>query len=102
MATRKTTTSKRSSKAAVGGRRTRKAAAPNSSGLAASDLALPSSKELEREARKREVQWRTESDLRTLREAEQIRADPGRLRNVTRMARAEAKALQKIQNQVSR
>ena len=37
-----------------------------------------------------------ESDLRTLREAEQIRADQKRLRNATQLAAAEVSALQAI------
>lgn len=102
MATLKTTTSKRSGKATAAGRRTRKAAVAISSAVTTPELALPSSKELEREARKREAQWRAESDLRTLWEAEAIRADRARLRNVTRIAQAEAKALQRIQSQTSR
>lgn len=61
------------------------------------DLAVPSPQKLEREARRREAQWQAESDLRTLREAEQIRADRRRLRNVSRMAAAEMQALQAIQ-----
>jgi hypothetical protein len=45
------------------------------------------------------ARWRTESDLRTLREAEQSRADRRRLRSATQMAAAEMGALQAVQQQ---
>ncbi len=49
-----------------------------------------------REDREREKKWRTESDLRTLREADSIRCDGSRMRDVKAMARKEAEALRKI------
>jgi hypothetical protein len=63
----------------------------------ASGLALPTPERLSREARAQEARWRAESDLRTLREAEQIRADRRRLRSATQMAAAEMRALQAVQ-----
>jgi|GEM_PF-1744424 len=55
---------------------------------------------MSRQARTQEARWRAESDLRTLREAEQIRVDRQRLRNATRMADAELKALQAVRRRV--
>jgi hypothetical protein len=43
-----------------------------------------------------EARWRAESDLRTLRQAEEIRRDPSRLRMASRKAAEEMKALQAI------
>jgi hypothetical protein len=43
-----------------------------------------------------EARWRTESDLRTLRHAEEIRRDPARLKRATTMAVEEMKALQAV------
>lgn len=48
------------------------------------------------EDRAREKKWRTESDLRTLREAEEIRCDRSRMRDAKAMATKEAAALRKI------
>lgn len=62
----------------------------------ASKLAVPSPAQLSRESRAQEARWRAESDLRVLREAEQISADRKRLRKATEMAAAEVKALQAI------
>ena len=59
-------------------------------------LVVPSAEQLSRESRAQEARWRAESDLRTLREAEQIRADQKRLRNATQLAAAEVSALQAI------
>ena len=59
-------------------------------------LVVPSAEQLSRESRAQEARWRAESDLRTLREAEQIRADQRRLRNATQLAAAEVSALQAI------
>ncbi|MCS5691302.1 hypothetical protein NZK33_04785 [Cyanobium sp. FGCU-6] len=44
-----------------------------------------------------EARWRAESDLRTLRQAEEIRRDPGRLKRAATMAAEEMKALQAVQ-----
>lgn len=43
-----------------------------------------------------ERRWRAESDLRTLKDAEQIRSDPGRHADAKRMAKSEVKALQRV------
>jgi len=59
-------------------------------------LVVPSAEQLSRESRAQEARWRVESDLRTLREAEKIRADKKRLRNATQLAAAEVSALQAI------
>jgi hypothetical protein len=59
-------------------------------------MVVPSAEQLSRESRAQEARWRAESDLRTLREAEQIRADQNRLRNATQLAAAEVSALQAI------
>ncbi|WP_216915392.1 MULTISPECIES: hypothetical protein [unclassified Synechococcus] len=61
---------------------------------------MPTASMLSRQARAQEARWRAESDLRTLREAEQIRADRQRLGNATRMAKAELKALEAITRRV--
>ncbi|MFN4866960.1 MAG: hypothetical protein ACK5GZ_11670 [Cyanobium sp.] len=43
-----------------------------------------------------EARWRAENDLRTLRQAEEIRRDPGRLKRAATMAAEEMKALQAV------
>jgi hypothetical protein len=43
-----------------------------------------------------DARWRAESDLRTLRQAEEIRRDPGRLKRAATMAAEEMKALQAV------
>lgn len=48
------------------------------------------------ENQKREVRYRAESDLRTLREAEQVRSDPARVRMAKVIAKEEMKALAKV------
>ena len=63
---------------------------------ALSGLVVPSAEQLSREARAQEARWRAESYLRTMREAEQIRAEQRRLRNATQLAAAEVTALQAI------
>lgn len=95
MATRKATGG-RGKRAATTGRK-RQARTSSAGAVAQPDLAVPSPQKLERDTRRREAQWQAESDLRTLREAELIRADRRRLRNVSRMAEAELQALQAIQ-----
>jgi hypothetical protein len=45
-----------------------------------------------------ETRWRAESDLRTLRQAEEIRRDPGRLKRAATMAAEEMKALQAVRS----
>ena len=92
MATRKATSSRRASQRNASTGRSKEAATPA--------LAVPTASRLSREAREQEARWRAESDLRTLREAEQIRADRQRLGNATRMAKAELKALEAITRRV--
>lgn len=48
------------------------------------------------EDRAREKKWRTESDMRTLREAEGIRCDKSRMRSAKAAAAKEVAALKKI------
>ena len=48
------------------------------------------------EQRKQEQRWRAESDLRTLREAEQVRSDPARVRLAKQVAQEEMRALQRV------
>ena len=43
-----------------------------------------------------EARWRAESDLRTLRQAEEIRRDPSRLKRAATMAAEEMKALRAV------
>jgi hypothetical protein len=43
-----------------------------------------------------EARWRAESDLRTLRQAEEIRRDPARLKRAATMAAEEMKALRAV------
>ena len=88
MASRRATSSRRASQ--------RKAATSKGKAAATPALPVPTADALSRQARKQEAQWRAEADLRTLREAEQIRADQARLRNATQMANAELKALEAI------
>jgi len=40
--------------------------------------------------------WRAESDVRTLKEAEQIRSDRSRFNDAKRMAKSEVKALTRV------
>ena len=51
---------------------------------------------LRKKMQEEEAKWRAESDLRTLQEAEQIRADRNRLGNAKRVADAQLKALDSI------
>ncbi len=74
----------------------RKAVKGKNKAVAGPELAVPTAEKLSREARAQEARWKAEADLRTLREAEQIRTDRQRLRNATRMAAAEMKALEAI------
>ncbi len=86
--TRKTATGRTSSKP----RHTKRgssapAAAPQLPGISAAER---------RKLAQEEARWRAESDLRTLRQAEEIRRDPGRLRRAATMAAEEMKALQAV------
>ena len=86
--TRKTGTGKTSSKPRRTSRgRSASAAAPPLPGISAAER-----RKLDQE----EARWRAESDLRTLRQAEEIRRDPGRLKRAATMAAEEMKALQAV------
>jgi hypothetical protein len=62
-------------------------AAPQLSGISAAER---------RKLAQEEARWRAESDLRTLRQAEEIRQDPARLKRAATMAAEEMKALQAV------
>lgn len=47
-------------------------------------------------AEKREAEWKAESDHRTLTDAEEIRADAGRMNGVVAHHRKKARALQRV------
>jgi hypothetical protein len=64
-----------------------KAAAPQLSGVSAAER---------RSQAQEEARWRAESDLRTLRQAEEIRRDPSRLKRRVIIAAEEMKALQAV------
>lgn len=63
------------------------AAAPPLPGISAAER---------RKLAREEARWRAESDLRTLRQAEEIRRDPSRLKRAATMAVEEMKALQAV------
>ena len=87
--TRKTGTGKTSSKPrhSSRGSSTAAPAAPQLPGISAAER---------RKLAQEEARWRAESDLRTLRQAEEIRRDPGRLKRAATMAAEEMKALQAV------
>jgi hypothetical protein len=87
--TRKTGTGKTSSKPrrSSRGSSATAAAAPQLPGISAAER---------RKLAQEEARWRAESDLRTLRQAEEIRRDPGRLKRAATMAAEEMKALQAV------
>ena len=64
-----------------------KAAAPPLPGISAAER---------RSQAQEEARWRAESDLRTLRQAEEIRRDPNRLKRAATMAAEEMRALQAV------
>jgi len=68
-------------------RSTASAAAPQMPGVSAAER---------RKLAQEESRWRAESDLRTLRQAEEIRRDPARLKRAATMADEEMKALQAV------
>ncbi len=65
-----------------------------------SDLAVPSNAAMERKLRAEQARWQAEEDLRTLRRAEEIRQQPQRLKQASKLADQEVRALQMIQRQV--
>ena len=87
--TSKTGTSKSST------RKQRRTSRRSSAAVAAPQLPGISAAERRRLAQE-EARWRAESDLRTLRQAEEIRRDPGRLKRAASMAAEEMKALQAV------
>jgi hypothetical protein len=87
--TRKTGTGKSST------RRPRRHAGRNASAGATTKLPGISTAE-RRKLVQEEARWRAESDLRTLRQAEEIRRDPARLKRAATMAADEMKALKAV------
>ena len=51
---------------------------------------------------KENERWQAESDLRTLRQAEEIKSDGGRLRSARVVAKEELKALQKVEGSIAK
>jgi hypothetical protein len=79
--------------------RKRTPARRRSTSKAAPDVALAAPRITAAERRRmaqEEARWRAESDLRTLRQAEEIRRDAARLQRAARVAAEEMKALQAI------
>ena len=86
--TRKTGTGKTSSKPRHSSRgSSATAAAPQLPGISVAER---------RKLAQEEARWRAESDLRTLRQAEEIRRDPSRLKQAATMAAEEMKALKAV------
>jgi hypothetical protein len=87
--TRKTGTGKSSTRKPrrTSRRSTASAAAPQMPGVSAAERC---------KLAQEEARWRAESDLRTLRQAEEIRQDPARLKRAATMAAEEMKALQAV------
>lgn len=54
-------------------------------------------KEIEGQDDEQEKKWRIEGDVRTLKEAEMIKADPARMKDAMAMMNDEMKALMKVQ-----
>ncbi|MCP9826106.1 hypothetical protein [Synechococcus sp. EJ6-Ellesmere] len=65
-----------------------------------SDLAVPSNGAMDRKLRAEQARWQAEEDLRTLRRAEEIRQQPQRLKQASKLADQEVRALQAIQRKV--
>jgi hypothetical protein len=65
-----------------------------------SDLAVPSNAAMDRKLRAEQAKWQAEEDLRTLRRAEEIRQQPQRLKQASKLADQEVRALQTIQRKV--
>lgn len=65
-------------------------------GLVREVACAPSPMKATRQQIVQEQRWRAESDLRTLREAEHIRTDPGRVRMARTLASEEVRALSKV------
>ena len=59
-------------------------------------LDMPPPMKMSTSQRAQENRYRAESDLRTLREAEQVKSDPARVRMAKIIAKEEIKALSKV------
>ncbi len=68
--------------------------------VSGSEVALPSAAALTRAQRAEQARWQAEEDLRTLRRAEEIRQQSKRLKQASRLADQEVRALQAIQRKV--
>jgi len=92
MATRKSSTTRKGTAAS------RKRKSSNSSSTRA-DAPMPGITAAERrKLAQQEAKWRAESDLRTLREAEEIRRDQARLQRAAKVATEEMQALQAVRS----
>jgi len=90
MATRKSSTTRKATAAS----RKRK-----SSNSTRADAPIPGITAAERrKMAQQEAKWRAESDLRTLREAEEIRRDQARLQRAAKVASEEMQALQALRS----
>jgi hypothetical protein len=70
-------------------------------GASSAELTMPSSAAMDRKLRAEQAKWQAEDDLRTLRRAEEIRQQPQRLKQASRLADQEVRALQAIKRRVS-
>ncbi len=64
------------------------------------EVAVPSQSTLSRQQSAEQQRWQAEDDLRTLRRAEEIRAQPTRLKVVVKIATEEMQALEKIKKRI--
>ncbi len=78
-----------------------KARAKTKTRASSAALAVPSSAAMDRKLRAEQAKWQAEEDLRTLRRAEEIRQQPQRLKQASRLADQELRALQAIKRKVS-
>lgn len=62
----------------------------------ANECAVPMPYRPSAEQKAQEKRYRAEDDLRTLRRAEEVRSDPGRVRMAQRVAREEVKVLSRV------
>jgi hypothetical protein len=77
-----------------------KAKTKNKPKASGSEVAVPTAIALTRAQRAEQARWQAEDDLRTLRRAEEIRQQPQRLKQASRLADQEVRALQAIQRKV--
>ncbi|MCP9841820.1 hypothetical protein KBY93_14435 [Synechococcus sp. J7-Johnson] len=66
-----------------------------------SELAMPSNAAMDRKLRAEQAKWQAEEDLRTLRRAEEIRQQPQRLKQASKLADQEVRALQAIKRKAT-